>query len=249
MEILYHSPDSDIALKQGECRQSYYCPPITEIDYNMPICFAKLGIRKIVKPIFRDATYPCLELNVVTEGSVILNLFNKEYIINPGQGFIVNPSTPYSFRPVNNEPWSVYFLSFEGRLKEDFCRYKNSTFSVIDMDKFLDTFYDLATLPIYDDWSYISSEIAYSFLINLDRIFAFPQDPKFSERIKLETVIQYIRSHLDEPYDAEKLASLINVSSSYMCRLFNRVYGMRPAVRGQEITIILNLHIKRLHSN
>lgn len=243
MNFKYINPSSPNSLKRGDTHYSYYCPPIMDLDYNMPVCFAKLGIRRPPTTIRRDSLYPCLEINVAAEGNIVLELLGKEYKISAGQGFIIQPYTPHVFYPVDNEPWTIYFLSFEGRLKSEICRYTNTDFTVMNLEAFLARFYDFATLPLSDDWSYKNTDMAYSFLVRLNQIFAFPSDPQYSGMLKLNAAVNYIRSHLDEPYDAEKLADVIGVSSSYMRRLFKKVYNVAPTdfVKSLKISTAQNM--------
>ena len=65
---------------------------------------------------FGPAVRPNYIIHIVTKGKGRYQLDNESYEVTAGQGFIIPPDTRTFYQADKEDPWSYYWIGFEGDL-------------------------------------------------------------------------------------------------------------------------------------
>lgn len=217
----------------------------TEIDREklLPINVIRTGFKEHQYHVIRNDGYAAYQISVCTSGEGIFVHGNREHTVRKGDVFLFSPRTAHEYYPVSAE-WSLYFFVFTGECIENLFRYfrfgQAEVFSTgenyekikklsINLENTSDDY--LRSLYIYEMLGIIASLSKH----NPESAF-LAEDERYR---KTAPVLDYIRKNYKNPISLDELAELINVSKSYLCRIFRTTYNMTP------IKYLLNYRIDR----
>lgn len=222
-------------IKRGDVFSCHFRPPLMAEDYSLPLCLESMGIRCPQEPVcYKGVQYSFF--NFCTEGKGKLFLDGKSYDVTPGTGFIVNSLTPVEYY-ATGDTFTTYWVSVSGYLKNEIFEYKNTFFQLYDMDLLLEKFYDLITLPLTGDWRIKSSTLVYEYILLLNSQVRKIMHPADKYTTFLDPAVSYLTYNISKPFDSQKLARLLEVTPTHMCRLFKLAYNCTPQEFAEKIKI------------
>ena len=169
-----------------------------------------------------------------TKGSGKLLIEGKEFIISSGTGFYIAKDYPHEYFPLET-PWETHWISFDGYGVEEILKSVGldgfgvyNLWNIKHIDELLLEIYHTA---IKEDESSLdrNSVKLYNFLLELKK--SIRNTEKLKNKVnydKVEKVIFFMEQNFKEYLTIDMLASEINVSSQYLCRIFKKVMCMRP---------------------
>ena len=168
-----------------------------------------------------------------TEGEGWVELDDKRWTVGPNQFFIIPKHLKHSYGAHGNNPWSIYWMHFDGLLAANlFDRYrsKNKKVTTIPFDSGpINTFDQI--IGIYGS-SHIDSQMEYASILGLNFISSFIFNELGHNRSAhsdygnlVDSIIEFMTNNLDKSYRSEDMAKHFNYSPSYIISLFQRETG------------------------
>ena len=157
------------------------------------------------------------------------------YDIEPFDLVIFNPHVPHQYGPDLNshEPWVlnwICFLNNGDNLLETHLTPEGYLVLKSPHSSHLIPIFEQAVLTLSQDSIYNQlqgSHILYTLIIEIMALtWPIPQPTAYSQI--LDPVLNYMKTHLEEDLSIDFLATLINVSPSYLCRQFKKIYQTSP---------------------
>lgn len=207
---------------------------ITEKDRRLPLYVTGIGQEENQDHIIRKEGFPYYHLAICDEGAGKLLVGGKEYVIGQGTAFFFYPDFPHEYYPFK-EPWTIRWIIFAGFGADalvnavNFGKYE--VFAIHNSEEVNHCYKKLYKVLSVKKNNHMleASGILYNFLANIG---SYIQSNEFNNltRIneKLNRVIEYIKENYQKELALDEMANLAEVSPSYLCRIFKRVYGMTP---------------------
>jgi len=143
-----------------------------------------------------------------------------------------SPRVAHEYYPVSKR-WKLYFFVFSGDAVENIFKYfKFEDCGVFHAGEKKEKIHELCRRLDETRDDYLTSLYLYELLGIIAGLgknsptSALPEADAHFKRIA--PVIDYIRENYKQPIILEELAELIDVSKSYLCRIFKETYGMTP---------------------
>lgn len=196
-------------------------------------------------PISRDKGYYLYQIMQCVSGRGIFCADGKRFLIEPGDLVYFEPDVPHSYEADSDGGWILDWVSFKGDgmelLKKELSDGDNGYCivrardcrpirQIVERQIILNA--DGATRGLL-----ASSSELYGLLTELISFKKQLGDTsKMTERLK--PVVDYMKQHLWEPFDIQQLCRIIQVSPSYLCRLFMKTYNTTPVRYGNNLKLI-----------
>ena len=215
-----------------------------EIDREklLPLYVKRTGYKKHQYQVIRNDGYPAYQISVCTGGEGKFISDGKEHVITEGDIFMFSPRAPHEYYPTSQN-WSLYFFVFLGDCADNLMQYCGFNGCEVFSSDRNDSVMSLCRNLSECDDEFEKSKYIYE-LFGIMRSLSRP-DPSRSSFYRNEKfrktapVIDYIKKNYKEPISLDELAELIDVSKSYLCRVFKEAYSMTP------INYLLNYRIDR----
>lgn len=167
-----------------------------------------------------------------TEGGGDLKLAREQIRVLPNHFYIIPRHTAHEYRADENNPWSIYWIHFNGSMAESlFNRYRSNwkkaeivPFESHRIDKFNQIYQILNS-------DYVEPRLEYANILGLNFISSFI----FLEIDRLvdvqgrddvvDTIIDFLTNNLDKSFKSEDIAKEFNYSPSYLFNLFKKRTG------------------------
>ena len=223
-------------------------------DIDFPVILYPVTLSELYFRLIRWHWHPEIELIYVVEGKVDALIDEESFILEPGQGIMVNQNVLHAFRRV--EGYESVFISIVFHPRFIF-EYGTTTLSVKylhpivnnpDMKYLILQDSDPHTAPVISymkqiEALYNSREFGYEIackaaLCNLwNVLLKLPQHPKpsvakskrlLNDEQRIKDAIVFIEEHFAEPITLDEIAASIHISKSECCRCFQRVLRVTP---------------------
>ncbi len=175
------------------------------------------------------------QINYITEGSGILENKKGKFQVKPGTLMIIRKDEWHRYRPTKSDGWVENYIGFNGLFANHFLQQNQVLHgqSVIHCgvrEDIIDTYYKIFELIQKEDPG--NQHIASGLIIKLlGYIVAFEKQKNFSGK-PIEKLIQqarfYMREHIDEEIDLNKLAEQNCIGYSYFRKMFKKYTGISP---------------------
>src|SRR5690606_3388493 len=145
----------------------------------------------------------------------------------------ISKNKKHSYGAHENNPWSIYWMHFDGVLAESlFERYQSKKKNIITASfesGLIDTFNKIFEIC---GSSYIDSQMEYASLLGINFLSFFIYNGLNNDRHVhsdyenlVDAIIDFMTKYLDKPYRSEDIAEHFNYSSSYIFSLFKKKTG------------------------
>ncbi len=207
---------------------------ITERDRALPIYVTGVGFEHYQDHVTRRNGFPNYHLAICEQGTGKLLINNREYVIDKNTAFFFYPNVPHEYYPLT-EPWSLRWIIFSG-LSTDILlnaagieRYQvfrlksldNVTLCYKMLYRILKSKKTISMLE--------ASGVLYNFLANINEFIEQGNSESDTQiKNKLKIITSCIKKNFSQNISLEELATQANISTSYLCRIFKKEYGISP---------------------
>lgn len=235
-----------IKMKEGFKGERFvYLPEESLKEYSKDPLIGNLYIRKIgffpkVKfhYVQKDSGVDYAMLIYCTDGRGKYHIHDKTYQVEKNQYIIIPPHVPYSFEADVNDPWTIYWIHFRGKLVNSFLSPNPSPQIILSDERsrqqvrirlFEETYNSFAMGYIKEYLSY-SSMCLYTFLSTFifQEQFRHIGTPTHNELSFSMRVIYYLQEHVETNLTLQELAEYFKYSESHFSTLFQKETGTSP---------------------
>lgn len=207
---------------------------LTEKDLTLPIYVTGVGFEEYQDHVTRRKGFPNYHLAFCENGTGRLLIDEKEFIIEKGMAFFFIPEVPHEYYPLK-EPWSIRWIIFTGIASDSLLRAVNfgryEVFHINSTEEINFCYHKLyKTLSVRKAGNMLeASGIFYSFLSGINHLIGTQASGNRTQiEEKLDIITDYIKTNYHKELSLEELAALVDITPSYLCRIFKSVYEMSP---------------------
>lgn len=210
-------------------------------DRSLPLYIDSIGYDWPQEDVSRPQGYRYAHWLSTETGSGIVTVGQSTITLGEGQGILILPGIPHSYRSTGG-PWTTAYFTFGGSLLMEILRFLNiREFIYVDDPSLPVNPFILEVLNGLNRQKPYSMEIAsgqiYSFLMLLRIYIRKTCQDQDAAAETIRPVAQYLETHYMQDIDASTLTDILNYSSQYITRLFKRVYAMTPNQYLQQLRI------------
>ena len=198
----------------------------------LPVYLTAVGGTDFQGYELREKGYPDVHFLFCLNGKGKIRIFSQEYLIEEDTLAILMPDEPHEYYPLQPD-WQTRWIVFSGKeiksLLETMGWVKSGIYK-LDNKLFLTKAFNELYSMGHTKWDvFRASCLVYTMLTEATRhIYGFDE---FASTKKLETlkpVIKFIEENYEMSISVCDMANKINVSAQYLCKLFLKIYNMRP---------------------
>lgn len=173
-----------------------------------------------------------------TEGKGWYRILGKQYDVRKHQYIIIPPGIPYSFGADEEDPWTIYWLHFQGKLQDQFLPSHPVPVSILpnensrlqDRLQLFEEIYSSFSMGYIKEYMIYSSMCLYPFLSSFVYLeqFRHIMIPSQKEYPFISRVVHYMRENVQQDMTLKQLASYFKYSPSHFSALFQKETGVSP---------------------
>ena len=169
----------------------------------------------------------------------------ERYILQQNSAFIIPAKEAHSYGADNRDPWSIYWLHFNGKNVDMFASIIGKVLYLKDADNsryndrftlFEDMFQNLSMGYSPENLEYISYCLTYFFAS-----IKYLNQYREIKNIKVDDVIQqcihFMKDNLENKISLEDIANEVGYSSSYLTNLFSQKTSYSPMIYYNQLRI------------
>lgn len=181
---------------------------------------------------FGPAVRPNYIIHIVTKGKGRYQLDNESYEVAVDQGFIIPPDTRTFYQADKEDPWSYYWIGFEGDLAGFYldalgCSGHHPVFQTENMERIIEI---IEESFLWDQESLFAelmlSARLYEFLALCKQTSENPVAKDQPRNPHIREAIAYIRSYYATPMTIQNLAEALCLNRSYLSSIFKQEMGV-----------------------
>lgn len=176
------------------------------------------------------------------EGHGWIKVRQSEYTLKPNNFFAIPAGVAHSYGAYKKDPWSIYWMHFTGdKAKLLYKRFLHNNSQNDEVPQVLQTPFEEQRKELFHDLilllehGYSMKNLEY-ININIWQLLTsfiyqhFYQETRHANENtnSIDTVIEYMKKHLDESMTVEELAAQLSYSASYFYTLFKEKTGYSP---------------------
>ena len=203
----------------------------TDQNIKLPFVLYALGLNHRQEYINRPSGLPLFQWIQAVKGSGVLEIENKQYVVEEGSGILFFPNVGHKYYGVSKE-WIVHFMCFKGYgtkdLFENIGIEQSGIYKLNDLEKVEQYLEELFFIYSRDSRMemYDFSRVLYEILLEIVKSTTIQNEKSFqSQNKKVHLVMDYINEHFKEPIILSDLAKMVNLSKEYLCQLFKKMNG------------------------
>ncbi|MDL2255157.1 AraC family transcriptional regulator [Parabacteroides sp. OttesenSCG-928-K15] len=173
-----------------------------------------------------------------TDGRGWYTIYGKKYEIKENQYIIIPPGTPYSFGAEEENPWTIYWLHFQGKLVSSFLPSHPAPSSILpgeysrmqDRLQLFEEIYNAFSMGYTKEYLIYTSMCLYHFLASFIYLeqYRYIRTPGNKPLSFSSRVIHYMQENIERNLSLQDLAAHFNYSPSHLSMLFQKETGVSP---------------------
>jgi AraC family transcriptional regulator of arabinose operon len=174
-------------------------------------------------------------VHFIVDGKGKLSMGNRDYELEKGQGFVLFPNTPIECESDSDQPWTYYYIDFEGPdslelLKKMGVSLKSASFDFELNNEILNTL-ELSLSAAKENISSGYDVIGYFLIAMSNPIHLFNKNGQKSTSNDqyFQQACSYISRHLNKNISVNDIASAINIDRTHLYRLFKKQLNLTPS--------------------
>ena len=167
-----------------------------------------------------------------TEGQGWVQIGEDWSEVSPNHFFIIPKKTAHAYGASNKNPWSIYWMHFDGNLAQALFERYHSICTWCNVIPFHSQRIELFN-QIYEifESNYIAPQLEYGNILGLNFLSTFVFN-EIDKNVNLpnqgrlvDTIVSYLMENLDKPLKTEEIAERFSCSPSYLFTLFKKSTG------------------------
>lgn len=186
----------------------------------------------------KDGTNYCMLIYCISgKGWFVLNGKEKQSLL-PNQYIILPSNTPYTFGADEEDPWTIYWIHFEGKMACSFLSHPivprsilpGNTSRVQDRIDLFEEIYSNFSMAYIKEYMIQASMCLYPFLSSFLYVeqYRYYKQKHLQEQTFSVQVIHYMQENIANNMNLEQLASHFKYSASHFSALFQKETGIAP---------------------
>lgn len=173
-----------------------------------------------------------------TKGKGWYKILGKEYMVNQNQYIIIPPGIPYSFGADEKDPWTIYWLHFQGKLQDQFFPSSPHPVTIVANEhsrlqerlSLFEELYSSFSMGYIKEYMIYSSMCLYQFLASFVYIEQYRHIATPSQKTDSFSaqVIHYMNEYIHQKLTLKQLAGYFKYSTSHFSMLFQKETGVSP---------------------
>ena len=212
-----------------------YTYPLTENEKKLPVYICSVGEKISQEHVGPAPDFQCYyHLLYTYKGCGYVRLSDYEGELPEGTGFLLAPYEPREYWPISDENWHTKWLTFGGDFVQPLLNLipgkQNGKFDITDKSLINSKTNALIESALLTEWLETSSTLLYDMLLNLRHCISFePNDSTYTKYKEwLKPLIEHMNRNVTEVFDLSKAAEIVGCSPVHLCKIFKKVYNMRP---------------------
>ena len=201
---------------------------VSEQARQLPFFLCTLGIHMPQSPIFRHNGMMDCQLLFCLRGKGVVELQNGKQTVGPGDIFFAYPNEMHKYYGVGDDLWEVHWISFFGSAVFSIVPNQSCVYHTENMAAYEALLVAMEKKDPTADFSERSSLLYQLLLLCKRELFDANGTTVLSSQQRLVEVLRYMREHYAESVALRDLSSLLGVSDSQLCRIFQTAYNVRP---------------------
>ncbi len=170
------------------------------------------------------------------EGKGCIQIQEKEYELLPNHFFVIPANTPHAYYADATDPWSIYWIHFEGQKSHLFSRFFGKLNAITPSpiartkertDLFTELLVNLSMGYSRENLEYVNLCL-WHLMASFIYINQFRQILKGSETDLTTIAINFMRENLNQQLKLSDIAAATGYSTSHFSRLFSEKTGQAP---------------------
>lgn len=206
----------------------------TEFTKIYPVYLTTTGTYYSESESDRPEGFSDYQFLLTVEGEGLLEFGEQEISLKPGILLFIPPDTPHKYYKTEGK-WLTHWLTFHGNNVDELLEtvlpndieiikvdIKNQIYSrMIEVNNLTYTNYQNNSLKI--------SAIIYSMIADFTSLLIKRDQHNFKQSVsQVERVIRYMEENFSNDIVLEEMASHVDISPQYLCRIFKDQLGLRP---------------------
>lgn len=195
---------------------------------QLPISLRLLGINHKQEPIHRPKGISIFQWFYCVKGSGELIINQRRSILHKGQGALIYPGVPHSYRGLDDD-WTVHFFGFAGsnsmELLKTLHMHESDVYHFSKPNTFpehIQRLYYLRERDMINKSAELSKE-CYSFLVDLSFCVKRINTSVFiQENVLVQKIVTYLEENYEKPISLDDLAADVQLSKEYICTCFKQ---------------------------
>lgn len=183
---------------------------------------------------FGPAVRPNYLIHFVMDGKGIFNIESSTYQLSAGEGFIIEPGKQTFYQADAREPWTYFWIGFDGTLAEDILSkmglgHSHLTFRCENWTEMRDIVFDMLKYNRANDADELMIEsLLFKLFSSLMSGIAIgvPGTVKGNEYVR--KAIEFIQNNYARPIHVKDVADYVNINRGYLYSLFKSEMNMSP---------------------
>jgi AraC-like DNA-binding protein len=173
-----------------------------------------------------------------TGGKGWYSIYGKTYAVRKDQYILIPPHIPYSFGADPDNPWTIYWLHFGGKLSASFIPanpaptfiYPGEHSRLQDRLQLFEELYGSFSMGYIREYFVYTSLCLYAFLASFVYLepFRHARIPSRKEYPFSSRVIHYMQEHIEQNLSLSELSAYFKYSPSHFSMLFQKETGVSP---------------------
>lgn len=216
-----------------------------------PLYIRKIGYFPKVKfhYVLKDKGTQYYMLIYCVAGKGLYSIYGKRYEVNANQYIIIPSGVPYSFEADEQNPWTIYWLHFMGKMAPNFVSLSYGPVSILpgndsriqDRLNLFEEIFSAFSLAYTKEYMIHASMCLYPFLssfLNVEQFRHFKAVSPCEQTFSVQ-VIHFMQENVGNKLTLEQIAQNFNYSVSHFSALFENETGVSP------INYFINLKIRK----
>jgi AraC-like DNA-binding protein len=169
-------------------------------------------------------------------GEGYLKYLDKEYIIKPGQVFLINCMEPHTYKTGSKGAWELKYVHFNGFACPNYYKLINDDgLNIITLSDLSKLLMDLKEIMEFIRNGHLHSDIQFSMVMTniLTELYMNKLNPldniKYDEhRRMIDNVVAYLQKNHTEKISVKELLGIAHLSEFHFLRLFKKYTGVGP---------------------
>lgn len=182
---------------------------------------------------FGPASRPVYIIHVILEGKGVYTVDNKQYFLEKGQGFLIEPNIVTFYQANSEKPWSYCWVAFDGDDVKKYLQKSGLTDKkpIFKIDK-LDELYSLIKSMLSNREGDIVDELKVQslfyqfFSIIVDNCQVEEFDDLTPNNIYINKILEYINDNYWKGINVNSIVDYIGMNRSYLSTMFQKQMGI-----------------------
>ena len=181
-------------------------------------------------------------IHFILEGKGTYTAKGRTYELSAGEGFLITPNVPNSYRADDEDPWRYVYVSFSGADDDTLVHHagldeENVTFTFPTDEDMVRDLYAMHGAGKKNEA--LGYDVTGYFLLCMSRLVKKNAERGTRTEGLLRKAILYVEDHYSEPVGVEEISAFVGLDRTYLYRIFRSRLGVSPR------EFLLNFRLER----